>query len=213
MTPAEGAQPGVITVIFSLPSSHGIQVFNSNLSVLAGAGGTQGVSIEMGGVASAGIIGQGASSIQLNNVGIETTGADSGNTGAFGLLLQDSASANYATGSINTSGMNATGVRIEGAGVFSGSNLRIVTLGRSALGLFASGTGGAKLSATNSSISTTVNSANGASAQDVTSELKITGGSITTMGTQTAMTREQFDALVLGLPWQRIGSAGVITVV
>ena len=26
------------------------------------------------------------------------------------------------------------------------------------------------------------------------------------------MTREQFDALVLGLPWQRIGEAGIITV-
>jgi len=26
------------------------------------------------------------------------------------------------------------------------------------------------------------------------------------------LTREQFDALVLGLPWQRIGEAGVITV-
>jgi hypothetical protein len=26
------------------------------------------------------------------------------------------------------------------------------------------------------------------------------------------ITREQFDALVLGLPWQRIGEAGVITV-
>jgi transposase len=28
-----------------------------------------------------------------------------------------------------------------------------------------------------------------------------------------AMTREQLDALVLGLPWQRVGAAGVITVV
>ena len=26
------------------------------------------------------------------------------------------------------------------------------------------------------------------------------------------LTREQFDALVLGLPWQRIGEAGIITV-
>jgi transposase len=26
------------------------------------------------------------------------------------------------------------------------------------------------------------------------------------------LTREQFDALVLGLPWQRIGEAGVITI-
>lgn len=30
-------------------------------------------------------------------------------------------------------------------------------------------------------------------------------------GTRTVM-REQFDALVLGLPWQRIGEAGIITV-
>ena len=29
----------------------------------------------------------------------------------------------------------------------------------------------------------------------------------------TALTRTQFDALVLGLPWQRLGEAGVITVV
>ena len=28
-----------------------------------------------------------------------------------------------------------------------------------------------------------------------------------------ALTREQLDALVLGLPWQRVGAAGVITVV
>jgi transposase len=27
-----------------------------------------------------------------------------------------------------------------------------------------------------------------------------------------SLTREQFDALVLGLPWQRLGSAGVISV-
>jgi transposase len=33
------------------------------------------------------------------------------------------------------------------------------------------------------------------------------------LGSQLVMTREQLDALVLGLPWQRIGSAGVITVV
>ena len=33
------------------------------------------------------------------------------------------------------------------------------------------------------------------------------------LGTQMSMTREQLDALVLGLPWQRLGSAGVITVV
>jgi transposase len=33
------------------------------------------------------------------------------------------------------------------------------------------------------------------------------------LGTQMAMTREQFDALALGLPWQRVGAAGVITVV
>ena len=31
--------------------------------------------------------------------------------------------------------------------------------------------------------------------------------------TNTALTKAQFDALVLGLPWQRIGEAGVITVV
>ena len=30
---------------------------------------------------------------------------------------------------------------------------------------------------------------------------------------QLALTREQLDALVLGLPWQRIGDAGVITLV
>jgi len=34
---------------------------------------------------------------------------------------------------------------------------------------------------------------------------KDAGGTLT-------LTREQFDALVLGLPWQRIGQAGVITV-
>jgi transposase len=33
------------------------------------------------------------------------------------------------------------------------------------------------------------------------------------LGTQTAMTREQLDALVLGLPWQRVGAARIITVV
>jgi transposase len=33
------------------------------------------------------------------------------------------------------------------------------------------------------------------------------------LGPQMAMTREQLDALVLGLPWQRVGAAGVITVV
>ncbi|WP_440532690.1 IS66 family insertion sequence element accessory protein TnpB [Variovorax sp. YR566] len=33
------------------------------------------------------------------------------------------------------------------------------------------------------------------------------------LGTQMAMTREQLDALVLGLPWQRLGAAGVITLV
>jgi transposase len=32
------------------------------------------------------------------------------------------------------------------------------------------------------------------------------------LGTQMAMTREQLDALVLGLPWQRVGAAGVITI-
>jgi transposase len=31
-------------------------------------------------------------------------------------------------------------------------------------------------------------------------------------GTTLTLTRTQFDALVLGLPWQRIGEAGVITV-
>ena len=31
-------------------------------------------------------------------------------------------------------------------------------------------------------------------------------------GTTLALTREQLDALVLGLPWERIGEAGVITV-
>ena len=33
------------------------------------------------------------------------------------------------------------------------------------------------------------------------------------LGTQMAMMREQLDALVPGLPWQRVGTAGVITVV
>jgi len=32
-------------------------------------------------------------------------------------------------------------------------------------------------------------------------------------GATLSLTREQLDALVLGLPWQRIGAAGVITVV
>jgi transposase len=32
-------------------------------------------------------------------------------------------------------------------------------------------------------------------------------------GAPQSLTREQLDALVLGLPWQRIGAAGVITVV
>ena len=31
-------------------------------------------------------------------------------------------------------------------------------------------------------------------------------------GATLTLTREQFDALVLGLPWQRIGEAGIITV-
>jgi transposase len=31
-------------------------------------------------------------------------------------------------------------------------------------------------------------------------------------GTTRTLTRAQLDALVLGLPWQRIGQAGVITV-
>ncbi len=31
-------------------------------------------------------------------------------------------------------------------------------------------------------------------------------------GTQQSITREQLDALVLGLPWQRVGEAGVISV-
>jgi transposase len=31
-------------------------------------------------------------------------------------------------------------------------------------------------------------------------------------GTTLSITRAQFDALVLGLPWQRVGEAGVITV-
>lgn len=33
------------------------------------------------------------------------------------------------------------------------------------------------------------------------------------LGAQHSLNREQFDALVLGLPWQRLGEAGVITVV
>ena len=32
------------------------------------------------------------------------------------------------------------------------------------------------------------------------------------LGAKMAMTREQLDALVIGLPWQRIGAAGIITV-
>jgi len=32
-------------------------------------------------------------------------------------------------------------------------------------------------------------------------------------GTQVGLTRAQLDALVLGLPWQRIGDQGIITVV
>lgn len=32
-------------------------------------------------------------------------------------------------------------------------------------------------------------------------------------GAPQSLTREQLDALVLGLPWQRVGEAGVITVV
>jgi transposase len=31
-------------------------------------------------------------------------------------------------------------------------------------------------------------------------------------GVTLTMTREQFEALVLGLPWQRLGEAGIITV-
>ena len=31
-------------------------------------------------------------------------------------------------------------------------------------------------------------------------------------GTTLSITRAQFDALVLGLPWQRVGEAGIITV-
>ena len=31
-------------------------------------------------------------------------------------------------------------------------------------------------------------------------------------GTTLTLTRAQFDALVLGLPWQRIGEAGIITI-
>ena len=33
------------------------------------------------------------------------------------------------------------------------------------------------------------------------------------LGTQRSLSREQLDTLVLGLPWQRLGEAGVITVV
>lgn len=32
-------------------------------------------------------------------------------------------------------------------------------------------------------------------------------------GTQVVLTREQLDALVLGLPWQRLGDAGIIRVI
>jgi len=32
------------------------------------------------------------------------------------------------------------------------------------------------------------------------------------LGAPSSLTREQLDALVLGLPWQRLGEAGVITV-
>lgn len=39
------------------------------------------------------------------------------------------------------------------------------------------------------------------------------GGFIRATLTNTTLTRAQFDTLVLGLPWQRIGQAGVITVV
>ena len=39
------------------------------------------------------------------------------------------------------------------------------------------------------------------------------GGFIRATLTNTPLTRAQFDTLVLGLPWQRIGQAGVITVV
>ena len=33
------------------------------------------------------------------------------------------------------------------------------------------------------------------------------------LGSQLSLTQPQLDALVLGLPWQRIGEAGVISVV
>lgn len=33
----------------------------------------------------------------------------------------------------------------------------------------------------------------------------------TALGAQMALSREQLDALVLGLPWQRLGDAGAIT--
>lgn len=33
------------------------------------------------------------------------------------------------------------------------------------------------------------------------------------VGTIASLTQSQFDALVLGLPWQRLGDGGVITVV
>ena len=39
------------------------------------------------------------------------------------------------------------------------------------------------------------------------------GGFVRASLTNTALTQTQFDALVLGLPWQRLGEAGVITVV
>ncbi|MGJ7568727.1 hypothetical protein ACSFBM_33070 [Variovorax sp. GB1R11] len=47
----------------------------------------------------------------------------------------------------------------------------------------------------------------------MTSNAKAAGRFDKSLGSQLVMTREQLDALVLGLPWQRIGSAGVITVV
>ena len=34
-----------------------------------------------------------------------------------------------------------------------------------------------------------------------------------TAGTQASLSRAQLDALVLGLPWQRIGEGGIITLV
>ncbi len=39
------------------------------------------------------------------------------------------------------------------------------------------------------------------------------GGFVRSLLMNEALTQAQFDALVLGLPWQRIGEAGVITVV